>query len=140
MLDAGETLTEGFINPRVVSASSVPKHRILWGDRAMILGQKMVHSVAKGDYVLLSDVGGVTRSKGGIIGEGEWGVPVSFADNTLVVRSSKAAGVRVFSVAGLEVEADVQVLDGIITVNLNDLEHGAYVVRVGKSSLKVWKR
>lgn len=65
---------------------------------------------------------------------------VTFADNTLVVRSPKAAGVRVFSVAGLEVAADVQVLDGIITVNLNDLEHGAYVVRVGKSSLKVWKR
>ena len=50
----------------------------------MIIGQQLIHAVAKGDYVLLSDVGGVTTSKGNIIGEGEWGVPVSFADNTLV--------------------------------------------------------
>ena len=123
MLDAGETLTEGFINPRVVSASSVPKQRILWGDRAMILGQKMVHSVAKGDYVLLSDVGGVTRSKGGIIGEGEWGVPVSFADNTLVkmlqpgdeIAIAGTYQIREAVKKGNDVDAGVEVLTRQVT-------------------------
>ncbi len=84
MLEAGEALSEGFIYSRSVAVSSLPKQHVKWNNRNMIIGQKLVHSVAKGDYVLLSDVGGVTLSKGNIIGDGEWGVPVSFADNTLV--------------------------------------------------------
>ena len=83
MLDAGEALSEGFIYARSVAVSSLPKQHVKWNNRNMILGQKLVHSVAKGDYVLLSDVGGVTLSKGNIIGDGEWGVPVSFADSAL---------------------------------------------------------
>ena len=84
MLEEGESLSEGFIYARSVAVSSLPKQHVKWNNRNMIIGQKLVHSVAKGDYVLLSDVGGVTLSKGNIIGDGEWGVPVSFADNTLV--------------------------------------------------------
>jgi Flp pilus assembly protein CpaB len=84
MLEEGEALAEGFINPRSVAVSSLPKQHIKWSNRSMVLGQKLIHPVAKGDYVLLSDVGGVTLSKGNIIGDGEWGVPVSFSDNTLV--------------------------------------------------------
>ncbi|MBP5639333.1 MAG: hypothetical protein J6X55_07635 [Victivallales bacterium] len=84
MLNEGEAVTEGFIIPRSVAVSSLPKQHIKWSNRNMIIGQQLIHAVAKGDYVLLSDVGGVTTSKGNIIGEGEWGVPVSFADNTLV--------------------------------------------------------
>lgn len=84
MLEPGEALSEGFINPRSVAISSLPKQHIKWANRNMVIGQKLIHSVAKGDYVLLSDVGGVTMSKGNIIGDGEWGVPVTFADGTLV--------------------------------------------------------
>ena len=84
MLNEGEYVTEGFINPRMVAVSSLPKQHIKWSNRNMIIGQQLIHPVAKGDYVLLSDVGGVTTSKGNIIGEGEWGVPVAFADITLV--------------------------------------------------------
>ena len=83
-LTEGEVVDEGFINPRLVAVSSLPTQHVKWSNRSMILGQKLVHTVVKGDYILLSDVGGVTLSKGNIIGEGEWGVPVSFADNTLV--------------------------------------------------------
>jgi len=84
MLEEGENLSEGFIYSRSVAVSSLPKQHVKWNNRNMVVGQKLIHSVAKGDYVLLSDVGGVTLSKGNIIGEGEWGVPVTFADNTLV--------------------------------------------------------
>jgi len=83
-LAPGEVLDEGFINPRLVAVSSLPKQHVKWNNRSMVLGQKLIQPVASGDYVLLSDVGGVTLSKGNIIGEGEWGVPVSFADGTLV--------------------------------------------------------
>ena len=37
----------------------------------------------KGDYLLLSDVG-MSRSMGNVIGDGEWGFPINFADSSLV--------------------------------------------------------
>ena len=43
----------------------------------------MLHTIAKGDYLLLSDVG-MSRSMGNVIGDGEWGFPVNFADSSLV--------------------------------------------------------
>lgn len=83
MLAAGETLTEAFISPRLTPISSLPKQHIKWENRNMIIGQKILHPVSRGDYILLSDVG-MTGSMGNIIGDGEWGVPVTFADPTLV--------------------------------------------------------
>ena len=84
MMDEGDTVSEGVIYSVSVAVSSLPKQHVKWNNRNMIIGQKLVHSVAKGDYILLSDVGGVTLSKGNIIGDGEWGVPVHFSDGTLV--------------------------------------------------------
>ncbi len=84
MLDEGDTVSDGVIYPVAVAVSSLPKQHVNWNNRNMIIGQKLVHSVAKGDYILLSDVGGGTSSKGNIIGDGEWGVPVHFSDSTLV--------------------------------------------------------
>ncbi len=82
-LGANETLTSAFINPRTVPVSSLPKQHIKWENRNMIIGQKILHAVSKGDYILLSDVG-MSRSMGNVIGDGEWGVPVTFSNSTLV--------------------------------------------------------
>ena len=82
-LQPRDVLTEALISPRVVSVNALPAQHITWENRNMILGQQMLNSVSRGDYILLSDVG-LTRSKGQIVGDGEWGVPVSFADATLV--------------------------------------------------------
>lgn len=82
-LAANETLTDAFINPRMVPSSSLPKQHIKWENRNMIVGQKVLHAIPKGDYILLSDVG-MTRSMGNVIGDGEWGTPVTFSDPTLV--------------------------------------------------------
>jgi Flp pilus assembly protein CpaB len=83
VLEANETLIEGFIVPRLVPASALPKQHIKWENKAMVIGQKLLHTVAKGDYLLLTDIG-MTRSMGNVIGDGEWGLPVTFADSALV--------------------------------------------------------
>ncbi len=79
-----DTIAETNISPRLVSITSLPKQHVKWSSRTMIIGQKAVHAVAKGDYILLSDVAGTTGSMGSIIGDGEWGVPVMFADDALM--------------------------------------------------------
>ncbi|MBR4372333.1 MAG: hypothetical protein IKS92_14880 [Victivallales bacterium] len=83
MLGTGETVAEAFVIPREVPMSALPKQHIKWENRSMIIGQKVLHVIAKGDYLLLSDVG-MSRSMGNVIGDGEWGFPVSFADSSLV--------------------------------------------------------
>ena len=83
MLGTGETVAEAFVIPREVPMSALPKQHIKWENRSMIIGQKVLHVIAKGDYLLLSDIG-MSRSMGNVIGDGEWGFPVSFADSSLV--------------------------------------------------------
>ncbi len=83
ILEKNETVAESYLYAKHVSASSLPKEHILWKNRNTIVGQKVLKTVTKDDYVLLSDVG-MTTSMGNLIGDGEWGVPVSFADASLV--------------------------------------------------------
>lgn len=65
---------------------------------------------------------------------------VSYQENMLVVKGAAVSLVRVYTVGGIEVKADVQKTGDVVTVNLNGLEKGAYIVQVGKSSLKVLKK
>ena len=83
MLGSGEAVAEAFIVPREVPLSALPKQHIKWDNRSMVIGQKVLHTIAKGDYLLLSDVG-MSRSMGNVIGDGEWGFPINFADSSLV--------------------------------------------------------
>jgi len=83
LLETNENVSDAYIYAKSVSVSSLPKEHILWRNRNSVIGQKVLKSIAKDDYVLLSDVG-MTTSMGNVIGDGEWGVPVSFSDATLV--------------------------------------------------------
>lgn len=65
---------------------------------------------------------------------------ISYTGNTLVVKASSTKGVKVFGTNGSEVKADIQQSGDIITVNLNNLERGAYVISTGDSSFKVMKK
>ena len=47
---------------------------------------------------------------------------------------------KVYTVGGVEVEADIQRNGDTVAVNLNGLAAGVYVVSTGKSSLKVMKK
>ena len=78
-----ETIVEAFIRPKKVASSSLPRQHIKWEDRNMLIGQKVLRSIPKDDYVMLSDVG-LSRSMGNVIGDGEWGVPVVFSNSSLI--------------------------------------------------------
>ena len=65
---------------------------------------------------------------------------ISFRSNVLIVKAGNAGAVRVYTAAGVRVNANVVASDGIVTVDLNGLKEGAYVVSVGKSSFKVLKK
>lgn len=65
---------------------------------------------------------------------------MTYSANTLVVKAGEVKAVKVYSVGGQEVNADVQKSDDVITVNLNGLGKGAYIVKVGDASFKVLKK
>ncbi|MBQ9667094.1 MAG: hypothetical protein IJ635_11250 [Bacteroidaceae bacterium] len=65
---------------------------------------------------------------------------VRYSANTLVMNAGSAKAVKVYTVGGVEVKAEVQKSDDVITVDLNGLAKGAYVVRAGNSSMKVLKK
>lgn len=60
--------------------------------------------------------------------------------NMVVINSSSVKNVDVFAANGAKVSANIQRDGDVITVNLNGLPKGMYVVSVGQSSLKVMKR
>lgn len=63
-----------------------------------------------------------------------------YSANTLVVKAAEAKTVKVYSVGGKEVNADVQRAGEVITVNLNGLDKGAYIISTGDASFKVFKK
>lgn len=65
---------------------------------------------------------------------------ITIKANTVVVNSSAVKTLKVFTLSGVEVKADVQRLNDVLTVDLNSLEKGTYVISTGKSSLKVMKK
>ncbi|MEI6562770.1 MAG: Flp pilus assembly protein CpaB [bacterium] len=73
---AGDVLTADSIMKKQVPVSARPAQGISWNRSEMVVGQKAMHSIAQGDYVLLTDVG-LSRSMGDIVGEGEWAVSLS---------------------------------------------------------------
>ena len=68
------------------------------------------------------------------------GMDVNFSANTLVINATDVLVVKVYALSGTEVPAEVTKNGSLVSVNLNGLEKGAYIIRVGKSSLKVMKK
>lgn len=65
---------------------------------------------------------------------------VTYGDNTLVIRSAASGPVKVYTAGGTEVQADIQAVDDVVTVNLGSLPKGVYVVYTGGASFKVYKK
>lgn len=68
------------------------------------------------------------------------GMDVSFSANTLVINSADVPVVKVFAVSGAEVPAEVVKNGNLVSVDLNGLSKGVYIIHVGKASLKVMKK
>lgn len=79
---ANTVLTESALAKRDIPRNAVPAKAIMWQQRALILRQKSLRKVMRGDYIQWSDMG---RSDGvsSLIGEGEWAISVPFSDSTI---------------------------------------------------------
>ena len=65
---------------------------------------------------------------------------MTFKENTVIIRSETVKAVRVYTLNGVEVKTPVEKTDDVISVNLNGLEKGTYLISTGDSSLKVLKK
>ena len=79
----GEVILENKIAVKSVPESAVPKDCIDSDSLANAANQRAVRPIAQGDYLLYKDIE-LNQSKSKTLGDGQWGVPVSFADNTLL--------------------------------------------------------
>ena len=73
---AGDVLTADALREKVIPLSARPAQAIFWSRAETVVGQKVLRSIAQGDYVLLSDVG-LSRSMAEIVGKGEWAVALA---------------------------------------------------------------
>ena len=65
---------------------------------------------------------------------------MEYRANTLVVKADEVKTVKVYSVGGQEVNADIQASGDVIMVNLNGLDKGTYIISTGDASFKVMKK
>ena len=77
-------IKESWLMRRQVEVASLPAKAIAWKKANMVIGQKPVRMIAKGDYILMTDIAGVEIRLSGAIADGEWAVPVTFSDAALV--------------------------------------------------------
>jgi Flp pilus assembly protein CpaB len=79
-LSIKEEILDGYIWAREIPESALSSRHVPWSKATMVLGQSMLRSIAKNDFIMLNDVG-MSKSLNLLVGEGEWAVPVTFADN-----------------------------------------------------------
>lgn len=77
-------ITDAMLKTRRAEVTSIPAKAIPANQRNRVVGQKATRAIAEGDYVVLDDVGGWSDTLPELVGEGEWAVPVTFADSSLV--------------------------------------------------------
>lgn len=65
---------------------------------------------------------------------------VTFKANTIVINSDSVKILKVYTLDGVEVKVPVEKSENVISVNLNGLERGTYLISTGDSSLKVLKK
>lgn len=64
----------------------------------------------------------------------------NFQNNTLIVKSGASKSVKVYTMSGAEVEADINTTGEMTSVGIGNLPKGAYVIKIGNSSFKVLKK
>ena len=65
---------------------------------------------------------------------------VTFKANTVVINSESVKILKIYTLDGVEVKVPVEKSENVISVNLNGLERGTYLISTGDSSLKVLKK
>ena len=103
-------ITDSMLKERTVDLASVPMKAIPFNQKNRVIGQKVTRSIAEGDYVVLDDVAGRGRTLSELVGEGEWAVPVTFADASLV--QFLEPGVEIAILGTFTVKKEIPKMDG----------------------------
>ena len=82
-IEEGEAIQEGRVGVKSIPESAIPKNAISAAEKSVTYNQKTKRTIVRGDYILYSDLE-LEQSKSSELGEGQWGVPVKFADTTLL--------------------------------------------------------
>ena len=83
-IEAGGELSESKIGKKEdVPVSKAPKDSIEASNMSLVINQRTKRPIKKGDYILYSDLE-LDQSKSKSLGDGQWGVPVTFADSMLL--------------------------------------------------------
>lgn len=63
-----------------------------------------------------------------------------FVAGTFTAKANEKDEVKVYGIGGNEVKVEVTTEDGLVNINLNKLQRGTYIIKIGKESFKVNKR
>jgi len=78
----GELIQESRIGVKAIPESAAPKNSIDESNRAFTFNQRAKRKISPGDYILYSDIE-LDQSKSHALGDGQWGVAVTFSDGVL---------------------------------------------------------
>ena len=78
----GELIQESRIGVKSIPEETAPKNCIDESNMAFTFNQRAKRKISRGDYILYSD-SELDQSKSHSLGDGQWGVPVTFADGVL---------------------------------------------------------
>lgn len=92
-------IKESWLMKRRVEITSTPSKAIPWNQINRVVGQSTTRTIARNDYVLSSDVAGMEIRLSGTLAEGEWAVPVTFADGSLVRFLQPGDEIAIFATA-----------------------------------------
>ena len=110
VIEPDAEIQESWLQKRSVEVSSIPAKAIPWNQANRVIGQKSSRTIAKGDYLLLSDVAGISPDFDMLISEGEWAVPVTFADASLV--QFLEPGMEISILGTFEMKETIHKMDG----------------------------
>ena len=69
----------------MIPRTAAPSKAVFWNQRSVILNQKVLTAVSEGDYLVLDNIG-VSKGLSDMVGDGEWGVPVSLNGGAITSR------------------------------------------------------
>lgn len=82
-VERGEILSENKIAVKSVPVSAAPRNSIDASNKSFVENQRTKRPIVRGDYILYMDLE-LDQSKSKTLGDGQWGVPVTFADPLLL--------------------------------------------------------
>lgn len=77
-------IDNSMLTTRTIDARAQPAKAVAKNQSNFLIGKMTTRAVAEGDYVVMDDVSGVVRDLTDRVNNGEWAVPVTFADASLV--------------------------------------------------------